>query len=64
MAKWGRMALTAYAERNHLTMRRSNGRRVRKTLSLSNEAEMDWASAGREDLVYNLARPQRPCAWR
>jgi hypothetical protein len=50
---------TAFAERNHLTMRLSNGRLVRKTLGFSKEMEMYKASAIWEDLVYNLARPHK-----
>lgn len=50
---------TAYAERNHLTMRQFNGRLVRKGLGFSKLLEMYSASAAWEDYVYNLGRGHR-----
>ena len=47
---------TAYAERNHLTMRQFNGRLVRKGLGFSKLLKMYIASATWEDCIYNLGR--------
>jgi len=47
---------TAYAERNHLTMRHFNGRLVRKSLAFSKKVRMLAVSTAWEDLYYNFVR--------
>lgn len=50
---------TAYAERNHLTMRHFNSRLRRKTIAYSKDIDMCKASCAWEDAYYNWVRPHK-----
>jgi len=50
---------TAYAERNHLTMRHFNSRLGRKSIAYSKEINMCKAACTWEDAYYNWIRPHK-----
>ncbi len=50
---------TAYIERDNLTSRQSNGRLVRKTLSISKKAYYLQRQIDLEDGVFNFVRPHK-----